>query len=96
MKVTGCRNDNIKVIRLSVYKEWAKTYPTILMKYCENSGNCSDVKPLVQCKERLPSLYTSAEYKHCWLPGRYIIDSPICPILIAAHLSKLPPPLLSC
>ena len=95
MEVTGCRNDNIKVIQLSVYKEWAKTFITILMKYCENSGNCSDMKPIVQYKERLPSLYTVAEYKHRWLPGRYLTDSPICPIFIAVPLSKLPPP-LSC
>jgi aromatic ring-opening dioxygenase catalytic subunit (LigB family) len=77
MKVTGCRNDNIKVIHLSMYKEWAKTFLTILMNYCENSGKCSDMKPLVQYKERLPSLYTGAEYKHHWLPCRYLIDSPI-------------------
>jgi hypothetical protein len=89
MKVTGCRSDNIKVIHLSVYKEWAETYLTILMKYCENSGNCSDMKQLVQCKERLPSLYTGAVYEYPWLPCRYLIDSLICPIFTATHFSVL-------
>jgi hypothetical protein len=78
MKVTG-----------SVYTEWAETFLTFVIKYCENSGNCSDIKPLVQYKERLLSLYTGAEYKHSWLPCRYLIGSPIFPIFITAHLSIL-------
>jgi hypothetical protein len=58
MKVTAFRSDNIQVIHLNMYKEWAETFLTILMKYCENSGNCSDMKPFVQYKERLPNSYT--------------------------------------